>query len=66
MMNINLKKIRILEPKIKIITGLKTITRDPQSGDNEAKSAIGIESLAGLHVLGVAEYTDPMIDTVEE
>ena len=30
-------------------------------GSNEAKSAIGIETLAGAHVLGSAEHTDPNI-----
>ena len=65
MMNINLKNIKILEPKIKITTGFKTIAREPHSGDNEAKSAIGIETLAGVHVLGSAEYTDPMFSTEE-
>ncbi len=30
-------------------------------GSNEAKSAIGIETLAGVHVLGNTEYTDPNI-----
>lgn len=62
MMNINLKKIKILEPKIKITTRLKTITREPHSGKNEAKSAIGIETLAGAHILGSA---DPMVYTEE-
>ena len=33
MMNIKLKKIKILEPKVKIITGLKTITREISSGN---------------------------------
>lgn len=51
-MNVKLKKFKILEPKIKITTGFKTITRELQSGGNEAKSAIGIETLAGVHVLG--------------
>ena len=58
MMNINLKKIKILEPKIKITTGFKTISREPHSGDNEAKSAIGIETLAGAHVLGSIDFTE--------
>ena len=65
MMNINLKKIKILEPKIKITTGFKTIAREPHSGENEAKSAIGIEALAGVHILGNAEYTDPTFYTEE-
>lgn len=56
MMNINLKKIKILEPKVKITTGLKTVAREPQSGENEAKSAIGVETLAGVHVLGNAMF----------
>ena len=58
MMNINLKKIRILEPKVKITTGLKTIAREPHSGEKEAKSAIGIETLAGVHVLGSIDFTE--------
>lgn len=54
MMNINLKKIKILEPKIKIITGLKTITREISSG-NVASNAYVICNSAGVYIIGDAK-----------
>lgn len=54
MMNINLKKIKILEPKVKITTGLKTIAREPHSGDKAASNASVFGSLAGRSIFTAA------------
>lgn len=59
-MKINLKKIKIHQPKVKIITGLKTITREISSG-NVASNAYVICDTAGAALLGVMEYLDPNI-----
>lgn len=53
-MNVKLKKFKILEPKVKIITGLKTITREISSG-NVASNAYVICDSAGSSVIGNAE-----------
>lgn len=59
-MKINLKKIKIRQPKVKIITGLKTITREISSG-NVASNAYVICDTAGAALLGNMEYIDPNI-----
>ncbi len=59
-MKINLKKIKIHQPKVKIITGLKTITREISSG-NVASNAYVICDTAGAALLGSMEYLDPNI-----
>ncbi len=59
-MKINLKKIKIHQPKVKIITGLKTITREISSG-NVASNAYVICDTAGVALLGSMEYLDPNI-----
>lgn len=40
-MNVNLKKIKILEPKVKITTELKTISREPSSIDAHTVNVFG-------------------------
>lgn len=54
-MKINLKKIKIHQPKVKIITGLKTITREISSG-NVASNAYVICDTAGVYMIGEAEF----------
>lgn len=53
-MNVKLKKFEILEPKVKITTGLKTIAREPHSGDKAASNASVFGSLAGRSIFTAA------------
>lgn len=55
MMNIKLKKFNILVPKVKITTGLKTITCEPSGGDNTPVSAMLVANLAGDSIIGNAQ-----------
>ena len=55
-MNVNLKKIKILEPKVKITTELKTISREPSGNTNIVSyNAIIINNTAGYYICGNAE-----------
>jgi hypothetical protein len=54
MMNIKLKKFNILVPKVKITTGLKTITRET-SGGNTPISAMLVADSAGDTIIGNAQ-----------
>jgi hypothetical protein len=54
MMNIKLKKFNILVPKVKITTGLKTITCEP-SGGNTPVSAMLVAESAGDSIIGDAQ-----------
>ena len=57
-MNIKLKKIKILEPKVKITTGLKTITRESKGEKNIPLPSM-LTSYGTLPtIVGVAEMGD--------
>lgn len=53
-MNIKLKKFNILEPKVKITTGLKTITREPSGKSNEPVNAALFSESAGNSIIAFA------------
>lgn len=58
-MNVNLKKIKILEPKVKINTELKTITREPSGGNNnQAVNIFGRLQSAGTPIIGNIEILE--------
>ena len=56
-MNLNLKIRNSMDFKV----SLGGFGGSKGGGSNEAKSAIVIETLAGVHVLGSAEHTDPNV-----
>lgn len=57
-MNVNLKKIKILEPKVKITTELKTISREPSSIDAHAVNVFGKIHFVGTPILGNIEILE--------
>jgi len=50
-MNIKLRKFNILEPKVKITTGLKTISREPSGKSNEPVNAALFSEPAGNSII---------------
>lgn len=58
MMNIKLKKFKILEPKVKITTGLKTITREAQGEKNVPSPSALMSDGTSLTIVGVAEMEE--------
>lgn len=57
-MNVNLKKIKILEPKVKINTELKTITRESSGRDILPYYTLALNITAGNYILGKAEQME--------
>ena len=58
MMKIKLKKFSILEPKVKIITGIKTIDRETHSSDNLPVNAIASASGTNQAIIGNLEILE--------
>jgi hypothetical protein len=57
-MNIKLKKFNILEPKVKITTGLKTITRESKGEKNIPLPSSLMSYGTPPTIVGVAEMGD--------
>lgn len=57
-MNIKLKKFNILVPKIKITTGLKTISRESPSNNNVPVNMLVVSNTIGQPVLGDLEILE--------
>ena len=55
MMNIKLKKFNILDPKVKITTGLKTITRETHGDNNTPLPTTLLAAATSPAVTGHAE-----------
>ena len=57
MMNIKLKKFKILEPKVRINAGLKTISRESKI-EIKASRACLVGYLAGIPIIGNATFEE--------
>ena len=57
-MKIKLKKFSLLAPKVKITTGLKTITRETQGEKNIPSPSALMSDGTSLTIVGVAEMGD--------
>lgn len=58
MMKIKLKKFSILEPKVKIITGIKTINRESHGSANYPVNMIVIANTIGQPIIGNLEILE--------
>lgn len=58
MMNIKLKKFNILVPKVKITTGLKTISRESPSNNNVPVNMLVVANTIGQPIIGNLEILE--------